>query len=202
MDDEAWDPESAKLRLLDSVKNSLKQVPMFKDLVKDWAKRKKHIETVSDLIHCYYSSFSVVRIPAAGRYGKMAKQVDKLHRKIIEKCTDSYVKKATRRMLSSSDELDMYIQAGFEHFSKGPLDKPFNFVEVAIRNNPIPQDFSGHILQLAILMIPQFTSNGRDGKGLLNKLIEMVASCIVLNCTLKLKGMHYPRPKGRYRSSF
>ena len=195
MDDDEWDPESAKDRLLDSVKNSLKQEPEFKELVKKWEERKRPIKTVSDLIHCYYSSFSVVRIPVAGQYGRMNDQVNKLYRKIIEKCTDSHVKKATKRMLSSSDELEIYLQAGFDHFSQ-VLDKPFNFVEVAIRNNPIPQDFEGHILQLAILMTPNFTFDVRDGKGLINKLSEMVASCIVLNCTLKLKGMHSPRPKG------
>lgn len=91
-------------------------------------------------------------------------------------------------MLSTSDELDVYIQAGFDHFSQGPLDRPFNFVEVAIRNNPIPNDFTGHIIQLAILMLPQFTTAMRSGEELFEKLSEMVASCIVLNCTLKLTG--------------
>jgi hypothetical protein len=117
----------------------------------------------------------------------MEHQVTKLHKTIVQRCTESYLAKRTARMLSTSEELDVYVQAGFDHFSKR-LDKPFNFVEVAIRNNPIPDDFASHIVQLAILMLPQFPKDLQGASELFTKLSNMVASCIFLNCVLKQKG--------------
>lgn len=187
MDTKEWEVEYATTQLLDSVRNSLEQVPHFRALVQTWRERGRTIEKVLDLILCYYSSFSVVRIPFKGRYGLMENQVTKLHKKIIQRCTESYFIKRTARMLSTSEELDVYVQAGFDHFSRR-LDKPFNFVEVAIRNNPIPDDFASHIVQLANAMLPQFPKSSQGGEELFTKLSYMVASCIFLNCVLKLKG--------------
>ena len=118
----------------------------------------------------------------------MDKQVTKLHEKIVQQCKDSYDTKRSARMLSNAEELDVYMQAGFDHFSRR-LDKPFNFVEVAIRNNPIPDNFGGHIVQLAILMLPQFSKDAQGAQDLFSKLSRIVASCIFLNCVLRLKGM-------------
>lgn len=182
-----WDVNHATAQLLDSVKNSLDSVPEFRKLVKTWRGRGRTIDKVLDLILCYYSSFSVVRIPIKGRYGLMDDQVTKLHEKIVQRCKESYDTKRSARMLSSAEELDIYIQAGFDHFSSG-LEKPFNFVQVAIDNNPIPDDFGGHIVQLAILMLPHFPKDAQGARALFSKLSGMVASCIFLNCVLKLKG--------------
>jgi hypothetical protein len=187
VDPKEWDVDHATEQLLESVKNSLESVPKFHSLVLEWRSRGRRINTVLDLIRCYYSSFRVVRIPDKGRYGLMDKQVTKLHTEIVQHCKYSYDTKRSARMLSSAEELDVYVQAGFDHFSKG-LDKPFNFVEVAIRNNPIPDDFGGHIVQLAILMRPNFPENAQGAQALFNKLSGMVASCVFLNCVLNLKG--------------
>lgn len=170
------------------MKNSLEKVPEFRKLAQTWRDRRRKIDKVLDLILCYYSSFSVVRIPVKGRYGLMDKQVTKLHERIVQQCKDSYDTKRRVGMLSNAEELDVYVQAGFDHFSRR-LDKPFNFVEVAIRNNPIPDDFGGHIVQLAILMLPQFSKDAQGAQDLFRKLSCIVASCIFLNCVLKLKGM-------------
>ena len=44
-----------------------------------------------------------------------------------------------------------YLSYAFDHFSKEP-ESAFNFVKVAFRENPIPDDFGGGILQLLIAM--------------------------------------------------
>ncbi|KAF7504590.1 hypothetical protein GJ744_002085 [Endocarpon pusillum] len=188
MPNDEWNVEYATTQLLGSVKDCLESVPEFRDHVETWRKHGKRIGQVLDLIKCYYSSFSVIRIPFKGRYGLMDGQVTKLRTKIGELCEESYFTKRKARMLSNAEELDVYVQAGFDHFSQ-ELEKPFNFVKVAIDNNPIPDDFGGHIVQLAILMQPYFPNNAEGAKELFSRLSSMVASCIFLNCVLNLKGL-------------
>ena len=187
MPDDEWDVDHATTQLLGSVEDCLESVPEFRAHVATWRGHGRPIDKVSDLIHCYYSSFSVVRIPCKGRYGLMDSQVTKLHKRIDELCEKSYLTKRNARMLSNAEELDVYVQAGFDHFSRD-LKKPFNFIKVFIDNNPIPDDFGGHIVQLAILMQPYFPNNAKGAEALFSRLSTMVASCIFLNCVLNLKG--------------
>lgn len=92
-------------------------------------------------------------------------------------------------MLANSDELNQYLQAAFDHFSQN-LDTPFNFLEVAFKNSPIPRDFGGNILKLAVAV--QEVQEQDDGPALFKMLSVMVASCIVLDCARHgLKGKLY-----------
>ena len=89
-------------------------------------------------------------------------------------------------MLSNSEELNVYLQSAFDHFSQD-LNTPFNFMDVAFRINPIPQDFGGNILKLAVAIMKskRFT----DPRIIFEKLSFMVASCILLDCERQgLKG--------------
>ena len=72
----------------------------------------------------------------------MDEQVAKLHTEIV-------VKKKKVHMLSNSEDLQLYLQLAFDHSSRN-LDEPFNFVKVALKVNPIPSDFGGNILKLAV----------------------------------------------------
>jgi hypothetical protein len=184
-----WDIDSATNGLLSAVKHSLKPataVPELTHLAHKWRQRGRRIETVEDLLHCYYSSFSVVRIPIKGRYGLLSDQVRKLHQRITNCCKTSYNAKKTARMLLTSDALNIYFQAAFDHFSL-QLDRPFNFVEVSLKNNPIPTDFGGHILQLATREFAvQHRHNGPD---IFQRLSYMVASCVLLEVVRNTKGV-------------
>ena len=82
-------------------------------------------------------------------------------------------------MLSNADELNTYLQAGFDHFTTKE-GQPFNFVEVAFKNNPIPRDFGDHILGLAAKV--QEVTGIIDGPLLFQKLSFMIASCIFIDC--------------------
>ena len=82
-------------------------------------------------------------------------------------------------MLSNVKELDAYLQAGFDHFTTKE-DQLFNFVDVALRNNPIPRDFGDHILAMAVRI--RGVTHVRDGPQLFRVLSCMIASCIFTDC--------------------
>ena len=52
-------------------------------------------------------------------------------------------------MLLNAAEMQSYLQHAFDHFSR-TLDEAFDFVQASVYNNPIPLDFGGNILRLAL----------------------------------------------------
>lgn len=185
---EEWEVRFATDSLLEANKDCLDRLnghPFFYQLADQWKARGRTINTILDLIHCYYSTFKVVRIPVKGRYQLLHDQVFKLHEMIAESCDLSFETKQKARMLSTSDELNVYIQSAFDHFAK-TLETPFNFVEVSLKNNPIPDDFGGHILQLAIAV--QSRGRRRKSSWIFEKLHYLVASSVMLDCVRHRKG--------------
>jgi hypothetical protein len=150
----------------------------FTEYKEFWKERRKAIRSMKDLLESFYSSVTVVRIPAAPRYMLMKDQLETLHQKITECCEDAYKTRRSVRMLSNANDLHMYLQCAFDHFSEN-LDSPFNFIEVSLRNNPIPLDFGGNILKLALAIKDQ--AGQSDGRIIFRKLSKMVASCIYLD---------------------
>lgn len=82
-------------------------------------------------------------------------------------------------MLLTSEELQPYLQKAFDHFSRD-LDTPFDFVTASLVNNPIPSNFGGNILKLAV-QIQKQGGHGVDGASIFKELSFMVASCIMLD---------------------
>jgi hypothetical protein len=190
-----WDVSKATENLLASVQTALNRgsgVPEFIHLAETWRSRGREINCVLDLIHCYYSSFSVVRLPVKGRYGLLSNQIRKLHKKIVDCCKISYDAKRRARMLLTSDALNIYLQSAFDHFCL-QLDRPFNFVEISLKVNPVRLDFGGNILQLAKVI---GTALGRkSGPQIFQHLSYMVASCVLLDVIRNLKGKDFPSAK-------
>lgn len=187
INEEEWDPEFATKALLSSVAEAAHRDPSYQRLLDVWARRGKVIHTMKDLLECYYSSVTVVRIPVKGRYMKIDDQVRKLRNLLQKRCVESSRTKLKSRMLSNSEELNMYLQCAFDHFSQD-LDTPFNFMDVAFRINPIPSDFGGNILKLAVAIKD---SKYSDPRNIFRELSFMVASCILLDCSRhNLKGKH------------
>lgn len=81
-------------------------------------------------------------------------------------------------MLLDADELQSYLQFAFDHFACN-LDIAFDFVEASFTNSPIPLDFGGNILKLAINLM-ELWENEADGETIFTELSYMVASCIML----------------------
>ena len=178
IDASQWDVTEATRKFLSDVETSIERLPALQAQLAYWRAEARPIKTTKDLLECYYSSITVVRIPAKGRYMLMDEQVAKLHTEIVTKCSQSHYIKRKVHMLSNSEDLQIYLQLAFDHFSQN-LDEPFNFVKVALKINPIPSDFSGNILKLAVAI------KDHHPFWTLAKIFEhlslMVASCIMLD---------------------
>ncbi|KAK0829036.1 hypothetical protein LTR73_004670 [Friedmanniomyces endolithicus] len=192
IEEEEWNPKTATASLLKSLSTALDRiggVPELQDLANTWrSERHTEIRTVRDLIERYYASFTVVRIPAKGRYTLMDKQFNSLLQVINVNCRESLETKRRARMLSNTDEWNIYLQAGFDHFTSN-LDTPFNFIEVSLKNNPLPENFGDHIRQLATAILAVYPDPKKtSGQWIFENLGSMVASCILLDCVQYRKG--------------
>ncbi|KAH8708474.1 hypothetical protein GQ44DRAFT_627959 [Phaeosphaeriaceae sp. PMI808] len=193
-----WDVDFATNSLLNSVAGAVGRDPKYREYAEYWDLNGKPVMTMRDLLECYYSSIRVVRIPRKGRYMQVEEQIQKLHEEIESACQRSYHTKRKSRMLANSDELNQYLQAAFDHFSQN-LDTPFNFIDMAFKNSPIPRDFGGSILKLAVAV--QDVLRTSEGPETFQNLSPMVASCIVLDCTRNgLKGSAKEFFKRNYQS--
>lgn len=91
-------------------------------------------------------------------------------------------------MLLDVEDMQSYLEFAFSHFS-GTLEYPFDFVQASFINSPIPPDFGGNILKLAINIMDVW-KNKIDGPGIFLALSYMVASCIMLESTRhNIRGM-------------
>ncbi|KAL8906193.1 MAG: hypothetical protein Q9171_006376 [Xanthocarpia ochracea] len=178
IDASQWDVEEATNKLLSSVESAINTIPSLQDHVAWWRANGRVIHTTKDLLECYYSSVTVVRIPMKGRYMLIDQQVEKLHSQITLKGHQSHYKKRKVGMLSDSEDLQLYLQLAFDHFSQD-LDTPFDFVSIALKINPIPSDFGGNILKLAV----SIRNRHRSWRvvDIFEQLSLMVASCIMLD---------------------
>ena len=92
-----WNEEYATETILSSVSHCLTRVPYLRELASIWRSRGRSIGCVSELIHCYYSSFTVVRIPTEGRPNLMSDQVEKLRKVISRSCEASVRSKRSQQ---------------------------------------------------------------------------------------------------------
>lgn len=161
------------------VANAVYENPFFVKHAVHWRKKGRQINSMLDLIRCYYADISVVRIPEKGRYMSTNSQINKLHHRIVLQCDASFSAKDDAHILSNVEELDAYLQAGFDQFTSKE-NQPFNFVDVALRNNPIPRDFGDHFLAIAAKI--RAVTRVRDGPQLFRNLSDLVASCIFTDC--------------------
>lgn len=180
IDPSQWDVKQSTEILLSDVKDAVLLIPMLQQTVQQLQALGRVVNNTKDLLECYYSSITVVRIPAKGRYMLMHQQIGKLHHEIRTRSNQSHHMKERVHMLPNSDDLKLYLRAGFDHFSKSEdLHTPFDFVEHALRINPIPLNFGGNILKLAIAM--KYQPKGSDPLQIFIGLSRIVASCIMLD---------------------
>ncbi|KAF2193812.1 hypothetical protein K469DRAFT_243687 [Zopfia rhizophila CBS 207.26] len=181
-----WDVATVTRELLQSLSDTIYLNPTFQKYIQYWQDRNKDIDTVEKLMMCYYSSLKVVRMPSKDRPQLMKRQTHELYNEIQTNCLFARNRKAELRMLLRAGELQSYLQFAFEHFSSR-LDVPFDFVQASFLNSPIPSDFGGSILKLAIKMVEQ--EEDPDARVIFSKLSCMVASSIMLDSVRhKIKG--------------
>ncbi|EXF82920.1 hypothetical protein CFIO01_01290 [Colletotrichum fioriniae PJ7] len=183
VDDDEWNIETATARLLDDISGAIFREPRFEEQARLWQNIGRTINTTKDLLDCYYASITVIRVPSRGRYMLMDDQMGKLFELINKRCQASLLTKKRVRMLATADKLQVYLHAAYDHFSRD-LDTPFDFVKEALKHNPIPQDFSGNILNLAISISNNSTQIAQQGGGtqrIFEKMVPMISSCIMLD---------------------
>jgi len=144
-----WNIEYSTKFLMSDIEGAISRVPRSREYANLWRDTGRTIGTVKDLLECYYSSITVMRIPTHSRYMLMNQQISELHGEMKKCCQVSYWTKKRVRMLSSDEKLQVCLQSTLDHFSQN-LNSPFDFVKEAVKNNPIPRDFGGNILKLAI----------------------------------------------------
>jgi hypothetical protein len=184
-----WDSRSATRNLLDTYASAINVNPDVKRHAEYWKSVGRPVKSTEDLILCYYSSVQVVRIPQKGRYGLVNQQITTLHRSIQRRCTEAEENKKRLRVMFNTEEFQIALSAGFDHFSSG-LDEPFDFVELSCSLNPIPTDFGGNILRLALAIKSDPKFRNSSGREIFKELGHMVASCVMLDYTRHhIKGM-------------
>ncbi|KAF1956454.1 hypothetical protein CC80DRAFT_516035 [Byssothecium circinans] len=179
IDQEQWDPKYATDSLFESISRTVYKNPTFKKYAQYWRERKREIESVKQLMESYYSSIRVVCIPSEGRPQLIEEQIGKLYSEIDTACAQARDQKAQLRMLLDAEELQSYLQCAFDHFAHS-LDVPFDFVQASFSNSPIPLDFGGNILKLAINFMHVWEYKA-DVQMIFQELSYMVASCIMLD---------------------
>ncbi|KAG0640049.1 hypothetical protein HOY80DRAFT_865708, partial [Tuber brumale] len=148
-------------------------------LAHQWrTERKKTINSLEDLILCYYSDFKIICIPSACDPPHIInKQYTKLSELITIGARDSEDARKLAGLLMTSEDLDYYLEQGFEHFSTSKL--PFNFLQAAIQAKPVSIGFSDHLLRAALTLLRQRPND--SGGHLLGSLAPIVASSIFLD---------------------
>lgn len=181
IDEKQWNLEVATKKLLEDYRDSIHQVQKLQNIVASLKTIGKNISSTKELLEYYYSSITVVRIPTKGRYMQIDEQIAKLHQVIKQQCLQSFSHKRSVRMLLNAERLQQYVNSAYDHFSRR-LDEPFDFVKEALRHNPMPQDFRGHILNMMLSVYHEHddSKRSRRAKKLLGLLSRLIASCVML----------------------
>ncbi|KAJ0109487.1 hypothetical protein J7T55_000413 [Diaporthe amygdali] len=183
VDAREWDVTSATEMLLSDIHDAVHREPALQEHVRAWARRGRKITNTSELLACYYASVSVVRVPhKGGSYMLMDEQAGKLMELVRGRCAASHATKRQLRMLATAEKLQGYLQAAYDHFTK-TLDAPFDFVREALRKFPIPRNFQGNVLSLALSIRDNSTKTvlKEDARQIFLAMGPMIASCIMLD---------------------
>ncbi|KAI0544412.1 hypothetical protein F4679DRAFT_576867 [Xylaria curta] len=160
-----WEIEKATQKLMAAIEGAVSREPSLQEHVQTWKEHGKQITDTKELLECYYSSITVIRVPSRGSYGLMDRQAERLINLIKTRCAESHATKRRARLLADAERMQVYLQSAFDQFTKD-LDSPFDFVKESLRQNP---ENSVH------------GSLGNDVRQIFLRLAPMVASCIMLD---------------------
>ncbi|KAL4750029.1 hypothetical protein BDW72DRAFT_121271 [Aspergillus terricola var. indicus] len=178
-DPRLWDIDESTDHLMESMNEAILRNHNLRARVEFWAPRQRRITSIRELLLSYYSDIRVVRVPERGRPKLINQQIERLYEEVRIACRKSREAKHKLRMLLNSDELQPYLQYAFDHFSRD-LEMPFDFVQASFANSPIPSDFGGNILKLAINILDVW-SDCLDGPAIFRELSYIVASATMLD---------------------
>lgn len=85
-----WDTNQATKEFMRDIAGAVHRDPEVRATARDWSQRKgRRIENTEELLKCFYSTTTVIRIPAKGRYMLLENQVTKLRQQILGCCQAS-----------------------------------------------------------------------------------------------------------------
>lgn len=113
----------------------------------------------------------------------MQEQVEKLYDGMISASMAARDTRHELRMLLDAEDFQSYLQSAFNHYA-GTLQSPFDFVQASFANSPIPPDFGGNILKLAIHIMDRWKDRA-NAVDIFQQLSYMVASCIMFDSARK-----------------
>ena len=187
-----WDTGYTTRWLLDKYHGAIHRNPGFEPYVEFWRKKSTHIDSLEGLLKLYYSSVTVVKIPSGSRPNLICEQIEKLYDEIRNACKTSLSAKQSVRMLFTANELHPYLVSAFDHFATS-IDDPFDFVQFSFTNSPIPLDFAGNIVKLAIKVM-NFQPHSASMASIFQELSYIIASCIMLDAARHRKIGTSPNP--------
>jgi hypothetical protein len=174
-----WDTAYATTWLLDKYRGIIHDNLNFEPYVQFWRRKRRRIDSLEGLLMMYYSSVTVINIPSIGRPNLISHQIEKLYEEIKISCKKSRAAKQSVRMLFTADELHPYLVSAFDHFATN-LDEAFDFVQFSFTNSPIPLDFAGSIVKLAIKAM-NFLCDRVSMTDIFREMSYIIASCIMLD---------------------
>ncbi|KAI1119643.1 hypothetical protein F5Y14DRAFT_396046 [Nemania sp. NC0429] len=190
LDAAEWEIETSTERLMTAIEGAIYHEPGLQEYVQTWNKIGKTITDTKQLLECYYSSITVIRIPTRSSYTRMDIQAERLFNLIKTRCTESQDTKRRTRFLADAERMQEYLQSAFDQFTRD-LDAPFDFVKASLRRNPVPRNFEGNILRLAMSIKENSEQKSleNNAREVFRRLAPMVASCIMFDAArLNLMG--------------
>ena len=186
-----WDVSANTSTILDDLTRTINRNDTFKKWAQWWREKGRQIDTLEQLVLSYYSSVQILRVPGDGRPKLMQEQVEKLYDGMLTASIAARSNKASLRMLLDVEDLQAYFQYALTHFSR-TLGSPFDFVQASFTNSPIPADFGGNILKLAIHIVDHWQEQA-NAHSIFSHLSFMVASCIMFDSARnKIPGQQPP----------
>lgn len=182
LDDAEWETENATEKLMTAIEGAVSRELGLEKYVQTWKQHGKTLTNTKQLLECYYSSITVIRLPTRGSYILMDRQAERLINLIKAQCAKSQDAKRRTRLLADAEQTQGYLQSAFDQFTRD-LNSPFDFVKESLRQNPVPRNFEGNILRLAISIQEnsEHKSLGNDARQVFFRLAPMVASCIMFD---------------------
>ncbi|KAK1832963.1 acyl transferase/acyl hydrolase/lysophospholipase [Podospora conica] len=178
-----WDSKLNTAEILESVSKVLKTNERFSSWVDSWRVRGKEINTLRDLILCYYSSIEVIRVPNDQMPSLVHEKVKQLYDSVSKASVASLDARGRARMVLDVQDLQNYMRDAFSVFGE-TLEASFDFGRASLRNAPIPAGFGGNISKLLLGIVTKWKKDRKvSANQILTELSYMVASCIMLDVT-------------------
>ena len=156
------------------------------------------VNSMRDLLLRYFGNINVVHIPHSDvGSDQLHRQFQQLRTRIETENAAVQVKRGRAFSQIDAVQLETYLNAAFNHFSKD-IDEPFDFFKYSLDNNPLPEGLVGHATHL----MSRIREKEWDAKWLDKRSAEMLSSYITLRIVSKEIRTGVYNPCDRFCSYF